>query len=128
MSEAEIVNVILRIREQIDFLWHFYVSSCAILIGWLFSTKIHWTKEKHQVTTVLFVTFAIINLSAIYKEYSLLESALLQVRSTAENSLFTSKLAESDGLGSILSVIVHATVDVIIYQLINLRYKRVVHS
>jgi len=126
MSEAEIVNIILRIREQVDFLWHFYVSSCAILIGWLFSTRIEWTKEKHQVTSILFITFAVVNIFAIYKEYVLLESALTQLKELATGSPFAYQLANSEGLGASVAFLVHAAADIVILQLIRIRYNRVI--
>ena len=125
MTETELVNVALKLREQVDFLWHFYVSCVAILIGWLFSTSLQWTQAKHRVTLSLFLIFAFINLSSIYSEYGLLESALMQLGNVASGGVFVNNLAGSNGLGSGLSIAVHLVADIIIIQLINLRYRQV---
>lgn len=91
----------------------------------LFSTSMQWTQAKHRVTLSLFLIFAFINLSSIYSEYGLLESALMQLGSVAGGGVFVNNLAGSNGLGSGLSIAVHLVADIIIIQLINLRYRQV---
>ena len=46
---------------NLNFLWNFYVTACAIMIGWLFSGTINWSRETWLVISMFFIIFAIIN-------------------------------------------------------------------
>lgn len=123
MTEAELVTVAFQIRDQINFLWNFYVTACAVLIGWIFSEGMSWTKEKYLAVSGLFVVFALINVSAISTEYGLLELALYDLNSQVNSSgQFSAELAESPGLGSFTAVVIHLIVDALLLQLIRYRF------
>lgn len=122
MNESELVTAVLTIREQVGFLWNFYVTACVFLIGWIFSSRVEWNETKRKVIIGLFAAFALTNLSAIYSEYSLLSAAADQLRymSSAENRFLT-KLSSDGGLGPFLASVIHILADVFIVYLINVR-------
>ena len=122
MDESDLVPAILTIREQVGFLWNFYVTACVFLIGWIFSSKSIWTETKRKVIIGLFGAFALVNLSAIYNEYGLLAAATEQLYaiSSSENQFLT-KLSNDAGLGSLLASIIHLGADAFIIYLINFR-------
>lgn len=122
MDESSLVTAILTIREQVGFLWNFYVTACVFLIGWVFSSKAVWTETKRKVIIGLFSAFALVNLSAIYNEYGLLAAATdqLYTMSPAGNRFLT-KLSSDAGIGSLLASIIHLGADAFIIYLINFR-------
>lgn len=125
MTEADLINVVFQIRDQINFLWNFYVTACAILIGWLFSESMTWSKDKFYAICGLFFVFALINLSAINTEYGLLETALSDLSSKISYAGgFSNELANTPGMGSLGAVIIHVVVDLLLLQLIRYRYRR----
>lgn len=126
MTDYEIVNVALTISEQIDFLWNFYVTACAVFLGWLFSSKIEWDADKQRSVTILFFMFAAVNLSAIYNEYFLFEVALESINSslTHNGDSFIKVFSNSRGIGSMGAVIVHLAGDFFIYSLIRKSFIR----
>jgi len=125
MTDYELAQIALSIGDQIDFLWNFYVTACAILLGWLFSSNISWDKDKQIALTVLFVIFAAVNLSAVYNSYTLFESALAQLRQSTVSNNFISEFANTTGIGSMAAIIVHLTADIFIYNIIKrLMYKK----
>lgn len=122
MNESDLVTAILTIREQVGFLWNFYVTACVFLIGWIFSSKSIWTETKRKVVIGLFSVFALVNLSAIYNEYNLLAAAAnqLYIIASPENR-FLAKLAGDSGLGSLIASVIHMGADAFIIYLINFR-------
>ena len=122
MNESELVTAILTIRQQVGFLWNFYVTACVFLIGWIFSSKVIWNETKRKVVIGLFVAFALTNLSAIYNEYSLLLAATDQLSYLASlENRFLSKLSSDSGLGPLLASVIHLGADAFIIYLINFR-------
>ncbi|WP_026376102.1 hypothetical protein [Aestuariibacter salexigens] len=122
MNESEYVSAILTIREQVGFLWNFYVTACVFLIGWIFSSKVIWNETKRKAVIGLFVAFALMNLSAIYDEYSLLSAATGQLaQMSSPQDRFLSTLATDSGMGAFLASVLHLGADVFIIYLINLR-------
>lgn len=125
MTESELVSVVFQIRDQINFLWNFYVTACAILIGWIFSDSMTWTRDKYLAISGLFIVFALINLSAISTEYNLLELALYDLNNKASSSgQFVPELAQSSGLGSFAASAIHLIVDLLLLQLIRYRFNK----
>jgi len=126
MTDYELAQIALSISEQIDFLWNFYVASCAILLGWLFSSKIEWNHDKQRAVTILFLMFAAVNFSAIYNEYSLLEAAMDSIRSNLEHNgdSFIKKFSDFRGIGSIGAAVVHLSADYFIFHLIKKSFVR----
>lgn len=123
MSESELVGVIFQIRNQINFLWNFYVTACAILIGWLFSGTINWSRETWLVISMFFIIFAIINASAMHTEYQLLELALVDLSTLQNlNGEFLPQLAKTYGLGSLPSFLVHFVADIFLLWLLRHRF------
>ncbi|GEA10364.1 hypothetical protein [Alteromonas sp. KUL49] len=126
MNESNLVMAILTIREQVGFLWNFYVTACVFLIGWIFSSKTIWTETKRKVIIGLFGAFALVNLSAIYNEYELLASATNQLYAMASSeNRFLAKLSNGAGIGSLLASVIHLTADAFIIYLINFRCRGV---
>ncbi|MCU7553778.1 hypothetical protein OCL06_04090 [Alteromonas sp. ASW11-19] len=122
MNESELVTAILTIREQVGFLWNFYVTACVFLIGWIFSSKIIWNETKRKVVIGLFAAFALTNLSAIYNEYSLLSAATEQLSYLIRHdNRFLSKLSTDAGFGPFLASAIHIGADAFIIYLINFR-------
>jgi hypothetical protein len=126
MTDYEIVQIALSISEQIDFLWNFYVTACAVFLGWLFSTKIEWDADKQRSVIILFLMFAAVNLSAIYNEYSLFEIALDSIRSNLNHNgnSFIKAFSDSSGIGSLGAVVVHLAGDFFIYSLIRKSFRK----
>lgn len=122
MNASDLVTAILTIREQVGFLWNFYVTACVFLIGWIFSSKSIWTETKRKVVIGLFSVFALVNLSAIYNEYNLLAAAAnqLYIIASPENR-FLAKLSGDSGLGSLIASVIHMGADAFIIYLINFR-------
>lgn len=124
MTESELANIILVIREQVGFLWNVYITACLFLIGWVFSSKSLWDQTKRKVIMILFGAFALINLSAIYSEYRLLSDAAEQLRFIAtQDSRFLQRLSEDTGLGGFLASVLHISADLFVLYLITLRAK-----
>ena len=125
MTEADYVYAILTIREQVGFLWNFYVTACVFLIGWIFSARVEWTLEKRKAILALFSVFALTNLMAIFKEYRLLQAATedLSLRVGA-NSQFLYQISTDSGFGPMGAVFIHLIADLSIFYLINLRISR----
>ncbi|MGS2719405.1 hypothetical protein [Paraglaciecola aestuariivivens] len=122
MNEADLVTAILTIRQQVGFLWNFYVTACVFLIGWVFSSKTVWNETKRKVIIGLFSAFVVTNLSAIYQEYSLLQAATEQLSYIAKNQdPFLSRLASDTGLGPLIAAVIHLSADAFIVYLINFR-------
>lgn len=122
MNESDLVTAILTIREQLGFLWNFYVTAVVFLIGWIFSTKVIWNETKRKVIIGLFGVFAVINLSAIYNEYALLEAATNQLTFLAgSGDRFLATLANDSGLGGFFASVLHICADLFIIYLINMR-------
>lgn len=120
MEQADLVMVVLKLREQIDFLWKFYVTSCAILIGWIFSSKIKWTQEKGNIISILFILFAIVNLLSLYSEYSLMQLGLDDLKTKSmEAGSFVSHFSTSKGLGAKTAIFLHFIVDLAIFGLLK---------
>lgn len=120
MNEADLVDVALTLREQIDFLWNFYMTACALLIGWTFSSRITWDPDKQRVVMILFVMFAVVNLAAIFKDYRLLELALSELQlMPAASGRFLSRFSGSSGLGAQLAAMVHLLGDAVIFLLLR---------
>jgi hypothetical protein len=125
MSEPDFVSAILAIRDQIGFLWNFYVTACVFLLGWIFSSKVEWTQEKRKAILVLFAIFALTNLMAIFKEYRLLEAATEDLRLLAgANGKFLYQISSDAGFGAMGAVFIHLIADSLIYYLVNLRISR----
>ncbi|WP_019028288.1 hypothetical protein [Colwellia piezophila] len=126
MTDYELAQIALSISEQIDFLWNFYVAACGILLGWLFSSKIEWNHDKQRAVTILFLMFAVVNLSAIYNAYSLLEAAMDSIQSNLEHNgdSFIKKFSDFRGIGSIGAAVVHLAADFFIYSLIRKSFIR----
>ena len=122
MQAENLLDVALILREQIDFLWNFYVTACAILIGWTFSSRIVWCRQRQRVVLALFTLFAVVNLSAIFKDYQLLELALAELRvMPAAGNNFVAQFSSSAGLGASLAAVVHVIGDVVILLVIKQR-------
>jgi len=121
MTDFELAKIALTISEQIDFLWNFYVASCGILLGWLFSSKIAWNYDKQRAVKVLFFMFAVVNLSAIYNGYSLLESTMESIHANLEHNgdSFIRTFSGFRGIGSLGAAAVHLSADFFIYYLIK---------
>ncbi|MEY8214903.1 MAG: hypothetical protein RPR97_10550 [Colwellia sp.] len=121
MTESEMINIALRISEQIDFLWNFYVTACAILLGWIFSSRIKWDYDRQRTVIILFILFAAVNLSAIYNEYYLFEMILKDLSNNlqAHDDGFIREFSDSRGIGSIGSAVVHIGADIFIYSLLT---------
>lgn len=121
MNESELVPAILTIRQQVGFLWNFYVTACVFLIGWIFSTRVVWNETKRKVVIGLFVAFSLTNLSAIYSEYALLLTATEQLAYMAGSNQFLIVLSSDAGLGPFLAPAIHLVADAFIIYLINFR-------
>ncbi len=122
MNASELVTAILTIREQVGFLWNFYVTACVFLIGWIFSSKVIWTESKRKVVIGLFGAFALTNLSAVYNEYSLLAAATDQLTYLVRpDNRFLEKLSTDAGFGPLLASVIHIGADAFIIYLINFR-------
>ena len=122
MKADDLVDVALTLREQIDFLWNFYVTACAILIGWTFSSRMVWSRQRQRVVMALFTLFAIVNLSALFKDYRLLELALAELRLMPEaGGHFVGQFSTAIGLGSSLAATVHVIGDAVILLVLRQR-------
>jgi hypothetical protein len=122
MNESDLVTAILTIRQQVGFLWNFYVTACVFLIGWIFSTRVVWSETKRKVIIGLFAAFVLTNLTAIYHEYSLLLAATEQLSFMASSdNRFLTKLSSDSGLGPFIATIIHLGADAFIIYLINFR-------
>ena len=122
MNEADLVTAILTIRQQVGFLWNFYVTACVFLIGWIFSTKVVWSEIKRNIMLGLFAVFVLTNLTSIYHEYSLLLAATEQLSTMASpQNRFLTTLSNDNGLGPFISVVIHLGADAFIVYLINFR-------
>ncbi|MCC2604047.1 hypothetical protein [Planctobacterium marinum] len=125
MTESELVSVVFQIRDQINFLWNFYVTACAVLIGWIYSDNMSWNKDKYLAISGLFFVFALINVLAVHKEYGLLALALSDLINNASVSgKFVPALAQSGGLGAMGATLVHLLVDVLLLLLIRHRFNK----
>ena len=115
------INIALRISEQIDFLWNFYVTACAILLGWIFSSRIKWDQDRQRTVIILFIMFAAVNLSAIYNEYYLFEIALQDIGSNlrTHDEDFRRVFSNSRGIGAFGAAIIHIGADIFIYTLLK---------
>jgi hypothetical protein len=121
MNSSELVTAILTIREQVGFIWNFYVTACVFLIGWIFSTKVIWNETKRKIIIGLFIAFALTNLSSIYSEYTLLLAATEQLAQMTGSNQFLIILSDDTGLGPFLAPLIHLAADAFIIYLINFR-------
>ena len=123
MSENDLIGVIFQLRDNINFLWNFYVTGCGFLIGWLFSGNIRWSRQTWAVISMFFCIFVIINANALHTEYLLLELALTDLKShTALSASFVPQLADTKGLGATGAYIIHLIADVFLLWLLRHRF------
>ncbi len=123
VNEIEtIVSTVFNINDQINFLWNFYVVAIAVLLGWIFTTGIDWTVEKRRSILLLYVIFAVVNGTALYEAYYLLEKALIDlegyVSATGTGSPFLLELIGFGGYGPVGAMIIHVSADVLIIGMI----------
>ncbi|MBU0730511.1 MAG: hypothetical protein KKE17_12455 [Proteobacteria bacterium] len=123
MNESDMLQAAFKINEQINFLWNFYVVFSGILLGWIFSTSVDWSREKRIILILLFAIFATINNLALFNEYTLLKLLLADMertitQKTLETFSFLSRFIDSTGTGPTGAFIVHGCADSLIILLI----------
>jgi hypothetical protein len=124
------LELALKIHEQILDFWKFFVPSAIALLGWIFSRKDTWPITQRFAVAIAFVGFAVFNFYGLLHSYETLEIFVSELR--ASNGLpgfsvnaFEAIVTRLDmGWGWKIGMAFHLVVDFIVLYFILIWSKR----
>ena len=120
MDTHQLIDIVFKLSDLINFNWNFYVVVCAIILGWLFTSDIQWDMIKRIGSSIGFIVFTIINGRALNKAYVLLNTTLeeLKEKDTYEVSTFMQQFVTQGGIGDKGVIYIHTVMGIIILGMI----------
>lgn len=91
LSPKNLADFILKLAEQINFHWNFYVVSNVAIIGWLLSLNNNPPLSLKILASVVIAIFFALNLTGLLRNYIFLQAALLEFKSIVNEVQFKTR-------------------------------------
>jgi hypothetical protein len=121
LEPKDVLNIVFKLTDYLNFLWNFYVVFNVAVIGWLFSSSsTPWAWQKKLIVAIIYVFFVCGSITVIRRTYQLLFSALEELSSASTEIDFrSSKFGEYfqgvKPFNSKLSIAFHVIADCIVF-------------
>jgi hypothetical protein len=79
-SAKDLVDIILKLADQINFYWNFYVIANIAMLGWLLSLNANPDWQLKAAVSIAFIIFIALNITALIRSYIFLQAALLEFK------------------------------------------------
>ena len=88
MEIKDIINIVMKLSDSVNFYWNFYVVGVIAIIGWLISLKEHIKWQIKLLVSIGFLFFIILNIHGLLGSYTLLEASINELQESVNPSTF----------------------------------------
>lgn len=83
ISLTDLSELILKLADQINFYWNFYVVVNIAILGWILSLNNNPAWPLKTVASAAFLVFLALNITALLRSYIFLQAASLEFKAIA---------------------------------------------
>jgi hypothetical protein len=123
-DNMDMLELAIKIHDQVVNFWQFFVPSAVALLGWVFSRRQPWPLAQRIAVAVAFMGFAIFNLYGLIQSYETLDTLVTELSALNGETKLTPTAFHaminrlSMGWGWKIGIVFHLVVDVIVLYFI----------